>query len=351
MNERVDVVLHVGCGKTGTSSIQSFLNHNRDRLAQVGVLYPRTPGAARHSRLGLLVRSDEELAASPHWRRQPWDDPARFRHDFRRQLRAEIGDAGLPTVLFSDEGLFAATSDPALRRLRGVLDDLARSVRVVAYLRRQDDHLVSRYQQMVKTGEVRRLAEWATDDFSRIYDYDAALRRHEEVLAPESLVVRRFERRRFPGGSLMQDFLEAAGVPVDADDLEPVPDRNASLDAESVEFLRLLNILKVRRGAPAGLVDNRRVVKRLVTASRGPALTLPDAVLDEFLARWDAPNRRVAHRRFGVDGPLFDAPRRSRDTTTRQRLDPARVDHFVAVTELPARFHAPIRRLAEQEAG
>ena len=345
----VDVVLHVGSGKTGTSTIQSFCRHNRDRLGAHGVLYPRSPGAARHGRLGLSVRSDDELAASPHWGRQPWSDPAEFRRDFRRELSAEIHDAGLPTVLFSDEGFFAATSDPGLGRLRQLFDELARSLRVVVYLRRQDDHLVSRYQQLVKTGEVRRLAAWATDDFSRIYDYDAALRRHERLLAPDVLVVRRFERGRFADDSLVQDFLDAAGIEVRADELEQEPTRNESLDAESVEFLRLINLHRVRtEGAVVGEVDNRRLVRRLVEASTGPTLSLPEPVLDGFMARWEASNRVVARRCFG-DDDLFTVPRRTAGTTTEQRLDPERLDRFLALDAVPSAIHAPLRRLAEQE--
>jgi hypothetical protein len=37
-------------------------------------------------------------------------------------------------------------------------------------------------------------------------------------------------------------------------------------------------------------------------------------------------------------------------TTSDQRLDPERLDHFFAVSELPHRLHAPLRRLAEHEA-
>ncbi len=347
----VDAVLHVGSGKTGTSTIQSFCRRNRDRLRALGVLYPRTPGEARHGRLGLSVRSDDELAASPHWGRQRWSDPGAFREDFRRELAAEIAEAGAPTVLFSDEAFFAATSDAGLGRLRQLLDDLARTVRVVVYLRRQDDHLVSRYQQLVKTGEVRRLAAWATDDFSRIYDYDAALRRHERLLAPDVLVVRRFERGRFTDDTLLQDFLDAAGVVARADELEQVPARNESLDAESVEFLRLVNLHRARaEGAVVGVVDNRRLVRRLVETSTGPTLTLPDRLLDGFMAGWDETNRAVARRWFG-DDDLFTVPRRTARTTTEQRLDPARLDRFLALDHVPEPWHAPLRRIAEQEVG
>ena len=97
-------------------------------------------------------------------------------------------------------------------------------MRLVVYLRRQDDQMVSRYQQMVKIGEVRRLAEWAQQDMARTYDYHARLRTWAELLEPTEFVVRRFERDRFVDGSLHQDFLDAVGIDARADELRAGPE-------------------------------------------------------------------------------------------------------------------------------
>lgn len=131
-----------------------------------------------------------------------------------------------------------------------------------------------------------------------------------------------------------------------------VPSRNQSLDAESVEFLRLLNLCRVTvRGATVGLIDNRPLVKRLTQAASGPVLTLPEHLLDVFMAQWDEPNRLVARRYLGEDGPLFRTRTKVRSATTEQRLDPSRLDHFLALGEIPEKLHGPLRRLAEREAG
>jgi hypothetical protein len=229
---------------------------------------------------------------------------------------------------------------------------MAKSLRLVVYLRRQDDHMVSRYQQGVKIGWVMRLHEWAQEDMSHLYDYHARIRCWERLLEPDEFVVRRFEPDRFVDGSLFQDFLDAVGVDVRADDLEQVPKRNESLDAESVEFIRLLNLYRIEHeGATAGVMDNRPLVKRLVEISDGPVLTMPAAFLDQFMAQWEESNRRVALEVFGDEsGQMFHLPRKTHHTTTSQYLDPARLDRFLDVAELPERAHAPLRRLAEREA-
>ena len=351
LSRPLDLVLHIGTGKTGTSSVQFFLRDNRERLLELGHLYPRSPGGARHGKVSLYVKSDEELLGSPNWYRQKQSDPAAFRKTFRRQLFSEIESSGVFRVILSDEALYSC-SDQALRRLRGFTDRVAQSLRLVVYLRRQDDQMVSRYQQMVKTGEVRRLAEWAQQDMARIYDYHARLMTLSDLLDPTEFVVRRFERDRFVDGSLHQDFLDAVGIDVRADELQQVPNRNESLDAESVEFLRLVNLYRVEHeAATVGVMNNRKLVRRLAEASTGAVATLPDRVLDEFMSRWTESNRAVARQFLGDEtGQLFRGPRRSSNTTTEQRLDPGRLDHFLTLLGLPEQWHAPLHRLAEREA-
>jgi hypothetical protein len=350
LGQPVDLILHVGMGKTGTSTLQAFLGENRDRLAARGVLYPKSPGRVRHARVGLFTKSADEIQSAPEWARQKHTDPATFRRVFRRRLLREIRDAGLPRVLLSDEILFGSPA-PALRRLHRFTSRFAGDLRLVAYLRRQDDHMVSRYQQGVKIGWVQRLREWAREDMSSLYDYHARLRLHERALGPSACVVRRFEPAGFVAGSLFQDFLDAAGVDVRAADLVPVSSRNLSLDAESVEFLRLLNLHRVEHeGAVPGLIDNRQLAARLTEAAAGPVLTLPEPVLDEFMAQWEQTNEQVARDFLGDGQPLFRLPRRTEGTTAEQRLDPARLDRFLELLQLPEQLHAPLRRLAEQEA-
>jgi hypothetical protein len=274
-----------------------------------------------------------------------------FRRTFRRQLFREITESGQSRVLFSDEALYAS-SDEALRRLRRFAGRFARSRRLVLYLRRQDDHLVSRYQQVVKTGETRRLSERAENPDVKTYDYYARLRTWDRLLEPNEFVVRRFERDRFVDGSLYQDFLDAVGIDVRADELTQAETRNESLDAESVEFLRILNILRADDETAASLVKvDRALVRMMAAASTGPTLTLPSPFLDDFMAQWEESNRRVAREYLGDEsGQLFRAARKTRRTTTEQYLDPSRLDHFIALLELPEQMHAPLRALVEREA-
>jgi hypothetical protein len=351
-SEPLDLVLHIGSGKTGTSSLQVFLHRNRARLAELGYLYPETPGRTRHTRLGLFIQPDDSLDKRPTWERERLNSTEDFRETFRQRLFEEISESGLSRVVFSDEALYGSP-DSALERLHEFVDGFAASLRVVVYLRRQDDHLVSRYQQVVKVGETRRLDERTREmDFSRTYGYHPRLQKIRRILEPTEFVVRRFERENFAEGSLYQDFLNAAGIEVRAQALEQVEPVNESLDVEAVEFLRILNIFRAENDAPDLPKQNRPLVAKLARASTGPTLTLPPAVLDEFMAQWEESNQRVAREMLGDEsGVLFHAPRKTRNTTTEQFLDPDRVAHFLALVRLPEHLEAPLRAVAEREAG
>ncbi|RHW27878.1 hypothetical protein D0Z08_06185 [Nocardioides immobilis] len=352
VGDTVDVVLHIGCEKTGTTSIQQFLRRNRAALKDRGILYPRAPGDFRHVELGLYAMPDEALPEARIWKRDGYSAaPDVFRRRLRRRLRREITGAGASTVVLSDEALYRS-DPPSIGRLRGLVDELAGQVRIVVYLRRQDDHLISRYQQAVKMGEVLDLDAWSRRDFAGIYDYWGRVTRWKDAFDSAVVAVRPFERARFPEGSLTRDFLEAAGLDVRADDLRSITARNESLGVEGVELLRLLNLHRVEHmGATPRRIPNRPHVKRLRQVDSGPQVTLPPAQLDQFMGQWEDSNRRVARELLGdPTGELFHTERKTDGTTTRQVLDPARLDDYLDLLEIPEHEHPSIRRIAEREA-
>ena len=351
MPEQIDVVLHIGTGKTGTTTVQGVLGKSRALLRETGTLYPRAFGRYRHLRFGFLVRPDAELVKSPEWLRSgnADTDPRELRRVVRRRLRREL-TPDVRRVLISDEALYRR-SVATIARVQRFTAARGGSVRVVAYLRPHAEHLASNYQQVVKGGAVARFDEWARSDLSHTYDYHRYLARWRDHLAPDRLVVRVFDPDAFVGGSLVDDFLDATGLEVTAADLAPAERSNESLSAEAVEVLRLLNCHRVEHhGARDGLIINTDLVDRLKDVP-GPTLTLPEEDLDRFLERWASSDRLVSAEFLGDrSSTQLQSRRKGTDTTTEQRLDPARLDHYLELLEVPEQEHAPIRRIAEGEA-
>jgi hypothetical protein len=176
---------------------------------------------------------------------------------------------------------------------------------IVVYLRRQDEFLLSTYSTSVKTGLRWPLALPAKDSKrDRRYDYWKLLSRWADVFGRDAMICRRFERSALKGDDVVEDFLETVGVENDPA-FERPPNKNESLDAVSLEFLRLMN----------GYIGSRgplrfRLHQLLAKIGKGPLLTLPAEELAEFMGALRESNRRVAEEYFGgarddSDDPLF----------------------------------------------
>ena len=196
------LVMHIGMGKTGTSSIQRALATNHERLA-----------AQRAAYLGMwfdaIDPSFEGLMGQRHFAA----GDAEQMHDRALTLRSILArraaSEGIETFLFSNEAIFpsVATMTPFLAALGESLD-----LRLVTYLRDPRSWLPSAYAQWgirhkVEGGPIRPFPERAR---TLIENYEAIRAWVERF--PDILVVRRFDK----GTDVVADFAAVAGVALEA---------------------------------------------------------------------------------------------------------------------------------------
>ncbi len=267
------VYLHIGQGKTGTSTIQQFLARNRKALASHGYLYPEISGPARHLELSLYARPDSEMMGTSNWWRVPFDSPAGLRTAIEKDLPDHIAESGCDSVVFSDEGLWRLPL-PGLAILVEALGPIDQLV-IVVYLRRQDEHLVSRYKQSVRSGKTHLLSDLlARTATIGAWEYDRTLRNLAAWFPSARLAVRPYDSSRFRERNLVDDFLEA----IELTDLDYDTESlliNASLDACTTEYLRRRNVTHGR---------DRKLDRRLTKLADGPDLRLEE---EEHHALWE----------------------------------------------------------------
>ncbi|MCD8013575.1 MAG: hypothetical protein LUG99_10430 [Lachnospiraceae bacterium] len=216
-------------------------------------------------------------------------------------------------VVLSDEGLWFGVNYDAGSFLDFLPEDARQNgyrLKIVVYLRRQDQFLTSLWNQKVKyKGCSMKLTDFIHQRVTRtpLYvDYDATLRKIDDIIGAENIIVRRFEEAFWPQHSIYADFLDAVGLdpalPVDV----PKEKVNTSLNANAVELQRLINSASF---LPAGI--RRRLSARAKKLPKGKANRrymsghLSDAKAAAFLARYHEGNDRVT-RDFLRDGkPLF----------------------------------------------
>ena len=193
------LILHVGTGKTGTTSIQVALKRNQEALANLGyhVVESRrtSPQLAKH--------------------KLDWRDP-----DDEGWLEfAAEAERVLPTgrhLIISNEGLWRVDPD-SLRHMASVFKGY--EPMVVLYVREQVEWVQSSLLQKQKKVKKRKRFDLSKTEKlgrrmrRRPLDYLKLCQGMESALGEGSVHARFFNRSAFVDGDLLVDFFHAIGVP------------------------------------------------------------------------------------------------------------------------------------------
>jgi hypothetical protein len=317
--------LHIGSEKTGTTSVQRFLRANRDLLARHAILFPRAPGEENHMGLAVAAQTDFGPLRRKIFHVHTWPEVEEFRAALKRNLQDELRARDYRSAIMSGEHCSSRlTTEEEVQWLREFLREMFDDVRIIVYLRRQDEFLLSTYSTDVKGGAVHRLRVPEGDVIERRYDLWNLVSRWANVFGRENVICRKYEKGSLKDGDIVEDFRHVIGL----DPAWPYayPKRlNESLDATSLEFLRLMN-KHVPRLTEDGLNKRRgNIVAVLAEVSNGPLLTLPEKALQGFMSRFTDSNRRLAMEYFGgpladSDDPLFSRSEDERARTTNPDL-------------------------------
>jgi hypothetical protein len=341
----VNLFLHIGTEKTGTTSVQKFMATNRALLQRDGVLYPEAPGTENHLAL---------TAVSKRRRNEIWDklglnDEAvrrAFCDNLREKLAAELSGSSCETVIMSGEHCSSRLrSVDDVRRLYEFLAPFFSRMSVVVYLRRQDDFLMSTHSTDVKNGSVRPLEVPDEEEVHFRYDYWELLSRWSGVFGRENIVCRKYGKGFLKDDSIVSDFLQAVGIARGADYQLP-GNMNESLDADCLEFLRLLN--KHLKGTER----LQKIVAALQGISAGPLIDLSPQERSSFMGALRESNRRVALEYFDGEAATSDDPLFGPRLEDRPRVEAGQLTAERAVdiaANLFARFRAAGEALGRPE--
>ncbi|NYS26441.1 hypothetical protein HUK65_15750 [Rhodobacteraceae bacterium 2376] len=224
----MSLVIHIGLRKTGTTYLQQVLAQNRGPLAERGLLYP-DPAS------GLAAGSGPAHHFLAHalrnWRvKYTPADPFDRLEAHVAALRAELADHAGTGVLSSED--FSRLNGKQITALRTLFPE--RDVRILVYLRRQDQWLDALYGQVLKVGRQVEMDSFIARNRARL-DYAALLDPWAQAFGAENLIVRPYEG--FEEGGLWEDFCTALDCPAAA--ALPLTDAqvNVSLSYEAGMFL------------------------------------------------------------------------------------------------------------------
>ena len=235
-------IIHIGTHKTGTTTIQTFLDKNRNALKKQGIL---VPGNAKEwaMHLDLITAACNPANLGDDYRamifkREKTTLEVQNRHWKKclRQITTHYCQDDI--VLFSQEHL-SFFDENEISRLEKLMAPLFDDVTIVLYLRRQPEYFVSMYNTAICNGST-----WHFDDYWSLPERCSFLAYHKiverwSVFGKDKLKIRIFDKEEFLDHDLLGDFAHTIGF--DLAGLEKGKNENTSIGSAETEFLRLLN--------------------------------------------------------------------------------------------------------------
>lgn len=306
--------VHIGMAKTGTTALQYFLWENRAVLEAKNYCYPSMKCAYSNMSIVNETRNGHFLV------NDTWIDGV-MKHD---EVDAAMYRTGMDEVvrlfesydniILSDESVWVAT----YRRRASLWEELVADgekygfqVKMIVYLRRQDQYIASVYKQKLKQriskSNMETWEEYVTHiPKTRQLNYYKKLEKIRKVFGKENMIVCRYDRRGFYGGSIYADFLHRIGLEF-SDEFQIVQqEANQSLLGNTAEMKRIINEIpgfdkEDDRFMRTILYEDSELSKKQVVAE-----VFSKEEAEDFLKKYEQSNEKVAEEYFTDGKPLFD---------------------------------------------
>ena len=352
-----ELYLHVGTPKTGTSAIQRFCADNSAILEREGISYRKMPfryrdaSAVRNGRFLMGPVTDDEGNRD--------EEEEKIRYTKGLELVLEQFKT-CDKVILSDESLWLYVhldNGEALRKLCEFGEAHGFVVKIIVYLRRQDEFISSLWRQKVKEG--RPLGEY------RDYGKDGHVRKRcsycktltvfRDVVGRENITVRRFERNKFVGGSILPDFLDIFGLKLTDEYVMDNEVMNLSTNNDYTNIQRILNQLSPH---PNVICTNQSkyfadIALRLSEKDGEYSILMDEAQTEQFMSTYMNGNHKIAKEYFGEDGDLFTAKQKDLPvwSSDSQHFQESIIKYFgQALLDQQGRMEAMQGRIKELEA-
>jgi hypothetical protein len=330
-NETPEILLHIGTEKTGTTTLQKFLAENRTLLLKQRVLHPLCVAGSLHSKIAVYGDEGAQTTVlATHLHLHSPGEIEVMKKELERDIKEEIEKSNPKKIILSNEHCSSRFLEPKpLSVLKDFLETFSPAVKIVLYLRRQDEYFLSSYATAIKSGKTTELA--IPEDMDNVnwvqsrYRYRGLIDRWAAVFGKENIILRVFDRSLLKGGDIITDFLHSTGIQEDSFTIPPP--LNESVGADVLEFIRLLN-----QHLPAfenGAYNPTRAT--IVDILESLPITRKRSIeeLDRFMRYFESENNQIAQEFLGRD-ELFASPFPEENYTTTPDISAERMMEIAA---------------------
>ncbi len=208
-----NLYLHIGCEKTGTTSIQDCLYMNQANLRSNGYYFLQSMGNYNNRKLACYSIEDkvnDDLYVSLI---KEFGDREKMRKHIVEELENEIEniDSEIQNVIISSEHFSSRLfSTQEIQSLKNLLDNFFEEIKIICYFREQSKTCQSLFSTGIKSGSSNNF-EYYIDQCNLqnpYYNYLNIAKVWADVFGRSNLKIRIFERKNFKNGSVLNDFFD-----------------------------------------------------------------------------------------------------------------------------------------------
>lgn len=307
---QMQLTVHIGTTKTGSTSIQKFLSTNREGLRQKGVLVPASLGKVMHLRATLAsLPPDASTDLMKMFGLVDAESHEAFRQMAVTDFRNDIAQApDCREVVITSEHLHSRVTDGAdIQRFKDLFCQDFSGVRIVVYIRPQLDQIISLYSTVLRERYAGTLEHFIktrmAPRFRPYFDVKDVITRWSALFGDANVLVRPYKALPPAQGGVVADFCQILGFRHDDPAFSTPTDVNSSISTQGQELLRILN-----QGGGLEPAQKRKVVAWVEQNCSGKGEEPKLAQAQSFQAQFREGNDWVVQKYF-PDHPEYLEPR------------------------------------------
>ncbi len=224
------VLLHIGTGKTGSSSIQKTLSRNRAALKSLGISYPKYGHPTNHEELNIPIKGDKGPRAIRERFKREEEDFESYRQRLLEEFLGHLNSNS--DSIISAEHLYTLNQE-RINFLKQQFEKCGIDrVKVIIYLREPVSLYKSQLQQKLKaSSQTITPGKWK-------YRFSAVVERWMNSF--EDVEVREFDRGELFNQDVMDDFLQISARFFEQPTVAGIKKSKSTNESYSLEQMYLL---------------------------------------------------------------------------------------------------------------
>lgn len=246
------LILHIGTPKTASTFLQNSFRQNPEWLAKNGVIYPEMLTEFSNHITLMYISAKYVSSFAKEYGLKNLEDVDTLRGNLDAHLKQIIVDApaDIHTMVLSSENLTANLKIEGIAALHTFLKPHFEEIKIVCYLRRQDDSLLSMYSELMRVGTTAMTfpefidTALNNDPNPPYLHYKRLILNWHSVFGRKSVAMRLFSKDKMINGDVLNDFCSIVfnkSIP-DMSEFTRAENVNESLSINSLEFLRRFQV-------------------------------------------------------------------------------------------------------------